>query len=140
MNQSIKELERDIEETRARLDLTIDRLQDRLSMSGLVDDVVAQVRRSGYSSAMDRALATVRENPVPVLLMVAGLGWLLTRLADEGRSEGRAERFTTARAETPRRWTDTAPEADFTQSSDRQYAPSPLPERTGTGEILSGMR
>ncbi len=81
MNQSIQELERDIEETRARLDLTIDRIQDRLSVSGVVDDVMGQVRRSSYSSSMDRALQVVRDNPVPVLLVAAGLGWLLHRMS-----------------------------------------------------------
>jgi len=83
MTQSIQELEREIEETRARLDLTIDRIQDKMSVSGIVDDMMGTVRRSGYSSAMDRALIAVRENPVPILLVVAGLGWLFHRMATE---------------------------------------------------------
>jgi len=83
MTQSIQDLERDIEESRARLDLTIDRIQDRMSMSGIVDDMMGTARRSGYSGMMDRAVVAVRENPVPVLLVVAGLGWLLHRMSTE---------------------------------------------------------
>lgn len=87
MSESIKDLERDIEETRARLDLTIDRIQDKMSVSGIVDDVMGSVNRSQYATVMDRALVAVRENPVPVLLMVAGLGWLIHRMSrtDRGR-------------------------------------------------------
>lgn len=83
MTQSIQDLERDIEESRARLDLTIDRIQGKLSTSGVVDDVLGQVRRSGYSGAMDRTLEAIRANPVPVLLVVAGIGWLLHRSASQ---------------------------------------------------------
>ncbi len=86
MTQSISELERDIEESRARLDLTIDRIQGKLSTSGVVDDVIGQVRRSGYGGAVDRSLEAIRNNPVPVLLVVAGLGWLLHRAS---RQQGR---------------------------------------------------
>jgi hypothetical protein len=76
---TIRDLERDIEESRARLDLTIDRIQGKLSASGVVDDVLGQVRRSGYGGAVDRTLVAIRNNPVPVLLVVAGIGWLLHR-------------------------------------------------------------
>jgi Protein of unknown function (DUF3618) len=85
MTEDIKDLERDIEETRARLDHTIDRLQDRLSMSGIVDDVVGTMRSRGYDSAFDHALAVLRRNPVPVMLVAAGVGWLLHRMSRESR-------------------------------------------------------
>lgn len=80
MTQDMKDLERDIEETRARLDLTIDRLQDRLSMSGIVDDVLGTMRSKGYDSTFDQALGVLRRNPVPVMLVAAGVGWLLHRM------------------------------------------------------------
>jgi len=83
MAQSINELERDIEESRARLDLTIDRIQDKLSVTGIVDDVLGQMRRNQYASVYDTALEVVRRNPVPVMLVAAGIGWLLYRASKE---------------------------------------------------------
>jgi hypothetical protein len=82
MMQDIKELERDIEQARARLDLTIDRLQDKLSVSGIVDDVIGVVR-ANHGSTFDHAMAVIRRNPVPVMLVAAGLGWLMLRMTSE---------------------------------------------------------
>ncbi len=85
MTQSIQELERDIEESRARLDVTIDRIQDRLSVSGIVDEVVGSVRGTQFGSVIDTALSTISRNPVPVLLVAAGVGWLLYRASQDSR-------------------------------------------------------
>lgn len=85
MSESIKELERDIEESRARLDLTLDRIQEKMSVSGIVDDVVGAARRSQYGTMMDQAAVAIRRNPVPVLLIVAGLGWLIHRMNRQAR-------------------------------------------------------
>lgn len=83
---SINDLEKDIEESRARLDLTIERLQGRMTVSGLVDEAMGSVR-TARGDLMDRALTVVRNNPVPVLLVVTGLAWLITRAAREGTGE-----------------------------------------------------
>jgi hypothetical protein len=82
---SIQDLERDIAESRARLDLTIDQIQDRLSVSGIVDEVVGSVRTTEFGAVFDHALDVVRRNPVPVLLIAAGVGWLLHRAGQERR-------------------------------------------------------
>lgn len=81
----MSELEREIEESRARLDRTIDRIQDRLSVSGVADDLMGQARRSGYSASLDRAAAALRDNPVPVLLVAAGIGWLAYSMTEAAR-------------------------------------------------------
>lgn len=84
MTRAIEDLERDIARTRARLDETIGQIQDRLSMSGIVDDVVGTVRASNwFGSIYDQAVAVVRRNPVPVMLLAAGAGWLIYRLGKE---------------------------------------------------------
>ncbi|WP_052341302.1 DUF3618 domain-containing protein [Salinarimonas rosea] len=90
------ELERDIEESRARLDRTIDRLQDRMTASGVADDVLGTARRYGYGSQLDRAAEAIRENPIPVLLVAAGIGWLALSMTDGARRR-------TARRELERR-------------------------------------
>jgi Protein of unknown function (DUF3618) len=80
----IERLERDIEASRARLDHTIDRLQDKLSPSGIVDEVMGSVRKTEFGPVFDEAMEIIRRNPVPVMLVAAGLGWLFYRLAQEG--------------------------------------------------------
>lgn len=82
MSQDIKDIERDIEESRARLDLTIERLQDRLSVTGVVDDMLGSMRqRQAFGSFYDSTLDVVRRNPVPVALVAIGVGWLVHRLS-----------------------------------------------------------
>ncbi|HEX2509260.1 MAG TPA: DUF3618 domain-containing protein [Microvirga sp.] len=88
MTQDIRDLERDIEQTRARLDLTIDRLQDKLSMSGIVDDVLGTMRGNRYGSIYDHALDVIKRNPVPVMLVAAGVGWLIYRMGPNARQDG----------------------------------------------------
>ncbi len=85
MSPSAQELEQEIEESRARLDLTIDRMQDRLSVSGIADDLMGTVREAEFGSVFDTALDVVRRNPLPVLLIAAGASWLAWRMAQEVR-------------------------------------------------------
>lgn len=79
------DLERDIAESRERLDRTIDRLQDRMTASGVADDVLGTARRHGYGPTIDRAARAVRENPLPVLLIAAGVGWLALTMSETAR-------------------------------------------------------
>lgn len=83
MTESLNELEKDIEASRARLDQTIDQIQERLSVSSIVDEMLGNARRTPLSGAYDGALEAVRRNPVPVLLIAAGVGWLLHRMSKE---------------------------------------------------------
>ncbi|WP_163614716.1 hypothetical protein, partial [Klebsiella pneumoniae] len=65
---------------------TIDRIQDRLTVPNLVDEMIGNARRTPLSEVYDSALETVRRNPVPVLLIAAGVGWLMRRMATETKS------------------------------------------------------
>jgi Protein of unknown function (DUF3618) len=91
--QDLNELERDIEQSRARLDLTINRLQDKLSVSGVVDDVLGTMRANHYGDTFDTALAVLRRNPVPVMLVAAGVGWLIYRMGNDSARRRHIERL-----------------------------------------------
>ena len=92
----MNEMEQDIEASRARLDETIDRIQGRLSVSSLVDEMLGNARRApAISGAYDGALDAVRRNPFPVLLIAAGVGWLMHRMSKDAtrrRTQASAER------------------------------------------------
>lgn len=90
MSESISDLEKDIEQSRARLDETIDRLQGRLNASSLVDEMLGSARRTPYSGVYDDALLAVRRNPLPVLLIAAGVGLLLNGMRTARRPTTRA--------------------------------------------------
>ncbi|GJE30041.1 hypothetical protein LDDCCGHA_0204 [Methylobacterium oxalidis] len=89
---SMNELEREIEESRARLDTTIDRIQNRLSPASLVDEMLGSARRTPLNGVYEGALDAVRRNPVPVMLIAAGIGWLLFRMQDDASRSARLRR------------------------------------------------
>lgn len=78
--QSLHDLERDIERSRARLDMTISQLQGKMTVSGVVDDVLGTARNGRYAPLFESTLDTIRRNPVPVMLIVMGIGLLAYRL------------------------------------------------------------
>lgn len=74
-----EELERAADRIRADLDRTLDALERKLSPSQLLDRSLAYVREHGGD--MVYAVGdSVRRNPVPIMLTVAGLGWLIVSL------------------------------------------------------------
>lgn len=71
-----EQLERTAEQIRADLDRTLDALERRLSPSQLLDRSLGYLRE--HSGELTRAVGdTVRRNPVPITLAVAGIGWLV---------------------------------------------------------------
>lgn len=81
MTADARELERDIEASRARLDGTLDRLQAQLHPSAIVEEVVGTARRSEAGAAFyDSALRAVRHNPLSVLLIAGGVMLLLRQV------------------------------------------------------------
>ncbi|MDX6752324.1 DUF3618 domain-containing protein [Geminicoccaceae bacterium 1502E] len=70
-------IERDLEQTRVRLDATIDALQDKLSPGQMLDQAIAWGREGGGAEFTDNFMRTVRTNPMPVALVGVGLAWLM---------------------------------------------------------------
>ena len=71
-----EQLERAAERLRADLDRTLDALERKLQPSQLLDRSLAYLREHGGEMAYAVG-DSVRRHPVPVLLTVAGLGWLI---------------------------------------------------------------
>jgi len=79
------DIEREIGDIRARMDLVIDEIEFRLSpgqMSGGVVDVVRDVIQGGGVGTSGRIARAIRANPIPVALIGVGalwLGWAVSR-------------------------------------------------------------
>jgi ElaB/YqjD/DUF883 family membrane-anchored ribosome-binding protein len=101
--KSPQEIEREIEQTRTRLSRDIDELGNRLTpqnlkeeaktaikdaAQGAVSNVGEQARRTG-----SRLVEAIRENPLPVIAVGAGVTWLLTQRSKGDFSGDRMARY-----------------------------------------------
>lgn len=77
---SVREIEADIDQTRARLYDTIDRIQDRLTVSGIVDEVMGAAGVPRYQNGHDYVLGLMRRHPLPIMVAAAGIGYLFYRM------------------------------------------------------------
>jgi ElaB/YqjD/DUF883 family membrane-anchored ribosome-binding protein len=101
--RSPEEIEREIEQTRTRLSRDIDELGNRLTphnlkeeaktaikgaAQGAVSNVGEQARKTG-----SRLVEVIRENPLPVIAVGAGVTWLLTQRSKSDISGDRMARY-----------------------------------------------
>jgi hypothetical protein len=100
----LTKLEREVEERRARLDSSLDRLQRRLSPTGLTNDILGIFGRAGVHPELRAG-----ENPLPMLLLGVGLAWLLWRSGVDIGKPGRELETEAAEA-----------------AADEHYQPAPL--------------
>ncbi|WP_375459383.1 DUF3618 domain-containing protein [uncultured Enterovirga sp.] len=82
---SLTELEADAEATRHRLHATIDRIQEKLTVSGMVDEFMGQAGVPRLETGHDFVLGLLRRHPVPVMIAAAGLGFLIYRMNQRER-------------------------------------------------------
>jgi ElaB/YqjD/DUF883 family membrane-anchored ribosome-binding protein len=92
-DRSSAEIEREVESTRARLTGTLEELRDRASPGQLFEQALDYMRESGGSEFARNLGRQVRDNPMPLLLIGAGVGWLmLSGNRPAGRSDGNYQR------------------------------------------------
>ena len=76
---SVSMIEAEIDATRARLNETIDRIGEKLTLSGMVDEVMGQAGVPRFESGPDFLMGLLKRHPVPVMIAAAGLGFLIYR-------------------------------------------------------------
>lgn len=77
----LSDLEAEAAESRARLSDTIGRIQDKLTVSGMVDDFIGQAagpRLVGTGHGFVAGL--LKRHPVPLMIAAAGIGFLIHRM------------------------------------------------------------
>lgn len=81
---SVAELELEVAATRERLSATIDRIQDKLTVSGMVDEFMGQAGLPAAEQGHDLVIGLLRRHPIPVMIAAAGLGFLIYRMNRSG--------------------------------------------------------
>ncbi|MBP0446966.1 DUF3618 domain-containing protein [Roseomonas sp. SSH11] len=80
-DKSSRQIETEVERTRADVSGTLDALRDRLSPSQMMDQAIDQIadyaRGSGGADFARNLGTAVRDNPLPVMLIGAGIAWML---------------------------------------------------------------
>ena len=102
-DKSPEEIEREIEETRNRMSQNIDELGDRLNPQNLKQEAKSAIKNAAsdaVSNVGDQARRTgsrlvdvIRENPLPVIAVGAGVTWLLTQRSSSDVSGDRMARY-----------------------------------------------
>jgi ElaB/YqjD/DUF883 family membrane-anchored ribosome-binding protein len=97
-SRSSTEIESDIRQTRGRMDATLDELGDRLTARSLLNSALdwwesrgAGSRPVGATKDTYQSLARyVKENPIPSLLVGAGVAWMIIEAASSEEEETRS--------------------------------------------------
>lgn len=77
MNMTTSELERDVERSRGRVEQTVDALRDKMSFDQIVDDAARYFRNSGGAQLVSGFGKQLRDNPLPLALIGAGIAWMM---------------------------------------------------------------
>lgn len=75
--KSPEEIEREVEAVRANVRSTLGDIRESLSPGQMVDQALDYVRGSGGGDFARNLGRSIRDNPLPVALIGAGIGWLL---------------------------------------------------------------
>jgi ElaB/YqjD/DUF883 family membrane-anchored ribosome-binding protein len=101
--RSPDEIEREIERTRDRMSRNIDELGDRLSPGNLKEEAKSAIKDAAQGAVSNvgeqarrtssRLVEVIRENPLPVIAVGAGVTWLLTQRSRSEVSGNRMARY-----------------------------------------------
>ncbi len=102
-DKSPEQIEREIEQTRTRLSREIDELGNRLSPQNLKEEAKTAIKDAAHGAVSNvgeqarrtgsRLVEVIRENPLPVIAVGAGVTWLLTQRSRSEFSGDRMARY-----------------------------------------------
>ena len=101
--QNPEEIEREIGQTRNRLSRDIDELGNKLSPQNLKEEAKSAIKGAAHGAVSNvgeqarrtgsRLVEVIRENPLPVIAVGAGVTWLLTQRSHSELSGSRMARY-----------------------------------------------
>lgn len=72
-----EEIEKDINQSRERLDSTLNEIEERFSPQQLLNTSYEYLRHGGANEFVANLGTTIKQNPLPFLVTTAGLGWMM---------------------------------------------------------------
>jgi hypothetical protein len=91
MTRSPEEVERDVEKTREKLDATVEALKSKMSPGQLLDEAMSAFGGGSGGQMFNNLGSQIRDNPLPVALIGAGVAWLMMGSGGAGsRSESKS--------------------------------------------------
>ncbi|NDW07804.1 DUF3618 domain-containing protein [Jiella pacifica] len=145
MSTDTDRLEREAESHRANLDSTFDALRDRLSVGQIVDEVSGYLKEGQGADTVKNLGRQVRDNPLALGLVGAGLAWLLLGDGARGKGQEMSDRYTRWREDREYdRFDEAFPPHDGDVTDDRsapsrQYVGSSTTTSKGTGSTGPGI-
>ena len=90
MTRQSEQLEHEAEEARAKLANSLDELRARMNPGEIVDEIVEYVRETPVADFIRNLARDVRESPLPLLVIFAGIAWAAigSALAQRRATEG----------------------------------------------------
>jgi len=85
-HQSSRQIEEDVERTRAHMAETLEELRSRMSPGQILDEVLGYAKETGGGQTVRNLGRTVQDNPAPLLLIGAGIAWMMA--SGSGRHSG----------------------------------------------------
>ena len=78
MSSSASQIEREVEASRANVEDTVEALKDKMSVGQMVDEAARYFGNTGGSEMVSNLAAQARDNPLPLVLIGAGIAWLMS--------------------------------------------------------------
>ena len=91
MTRSAEEIEREVEATRAGLDDAIDALKSKMSPGQIIDELSQSLKGAGGGEMLGNLGAQVKDNPLAVAMIGAGVAWLMMGKGSGGHAQTQSE-------------------------------------------------
>jgi ElaB/YqjD/DUF883 family membrane-anchored ribosome-binding protein len=130
--KSPEEIEREIRSTEVDIARALDLIQEKVSPGAVIDAVVRASRENGAEFASNFG-RSVRDNPMPIALIGAGIAWLVI----SQRSDDRDRHGVIEYAPRSRPIENLSPERE---GSSRPYGPGVYPTTTESGQETATLR
>lgn len=88
-----EEIEKDINQSRSRLDSTLHEIEERFSPQQMLNTSYEYLRHGGANEFFSNLGSTIKQNPLPFLVTSAGLGWMMLsqRYPNQGQGQGQGQ-------------------------------------------------
>ena len=87
MTRSSEDVEREVEAAREDLDRTVEALKDKMTPGQLIDELSRTFKGGGAGELMGNLGVQVRENPMALAMIGAGMAWLMMGKSDRAATD-----------------------------------------------------